>query len=151
MEFSWLNLFGLLIIVIMMIPNIIYAKKRPSKGPDLTSKGVLILEQVGRYASMALMVLPLGIWKFSFPSVFSLLIYLFANGILLLSYLLVWGFYFRKVSLFRAMVLAIIPAGIFLISGICLHHWLLIIAAILFALGHISTTYYNHRTSIQDR
>ena len=42
-----------------------------------------------------------------------------------------------------ALVLAILPACIFLSSGILLRHWLLVGFAVLFAVGHIYVTYHN--------
>lgn len=148
MQFGWINLIGALIVIIMMIPNLLYARKRTFENSVRIPKWVVILEQVGRYASLLLMVLPLGVWEFGFPSVFALLCYLLLNGILLAGYLLVWGSYFRKETRCRAMILAILPVGIFLINGICLHHWLLVCASILFAVGHITVTCRNHSDQI---
>ncbi len=144
MEFGWINLFGFCVIAIMMVPNLIYAVKHSGKENKCANKAILLIEQTGRYASMALMFFPVGVWKFVFSSVAMLLVYIFANGILLLSYIVVWVFYFKRHTLGKALALAIIPAGIFLISGMCLYHWLLVSAAILFAIGHIPVTYQNN-------
>lgn len=41
------------------------------------------------------------------------------------------------------MALAIIPTGIFLLSGITLRYVLLIVSAVLFGMAHIYVTYQN--------
>lgn len=74
-----------------------------------------------------------------------MLTYLFANSALLIAYLIIWGFYFKKPSVRKALALAIIPTAIFLISGLTLRHWLLVAAALLFGTGHIYVTYQNHK------
>ena len=43
-----------------------------------------------------------------------------------------------------AVALAILPACIFLLSGMLLRHWLLVGFAVLFAVGHIYVTKQNH-------
>ena len=146
MEFGWINLFGAGIIVLIMIPNIIYAAKQKQ---DETQKKVprylSACEQLGRYGCIILMWLPLLVWKFGFGSVEEFLIYLIGNGVLLLCYYLFWMFYSRKKTLSVAMALAIIPTAIFLLSGILLRHWLLVVAAILFGSAHCMITYMTHK------
>lgn len=97
MEFGWINLFGAGIVVLIMIPNIIYAvRQKQDEAQAIIPKYLSACEQVGRYGCIMLMWLPLLVWKFGFGSVEELLVYLIANGLLLLSYYLFWGFYFRK-------------------------------------------------------
>ncbi len=145
MEFGWISLWGTLIIVIMMVPNLIYARKSQGEENNNSNLALSIIEQVGRYASMLLMVVPIGVWKFGFSSTELLLVYLLGNAALLTGYLVGWIFYFRRRTFWRGMLLAILPAGIFLLSGLCLKHCLLVGAALIFALGHITITYRNHR------
>ena len=146
MEFGWINLFGAGIVVLIMIPNIIYAvRQKQDEAQAIIPKYLSACEQVGRYGCIVLMWLPLLVWKFGFGSVEELWVYLIANGLLLLSYYLFWGFYFRKKALSNAMALAIIPTLIFLLSGILLRHWLLVIAAVIFGFAHCSITYITNK------
>ena len=146
MEFGWINLFGAGIVVLIMIPNIIYAaRQKQDEAKTEIPKYLSACEQVGRYGCIMLMWLPLLVWKIGFGSVEELLVYLIANGLLLLSYYLFWGFYFRKKAISNAMALAIIPTLIFLLSGILLRHWLLVIAAVIFGFTHCSITYITNK------
>ena len=144
MEFNPINLFGFIIVVIMLIPNIIYGIKFKGLENKCTNKAMNVIEQAGRYGSMALMVLPLFVWEFGFSSVFMMFVYVLGNGILLFTYLLVWVFYFKKQTMGRAMILAIAPTCIFFLSGVTLYHWALVVAAIIFGVGHIYVTYQNN-------
>ena len=146
MEFGWINLFGAGIIVLIMIPNIIYAAGQKQDETQIeVPRGLSACEQVGRYGCIILMWLPLLVWKFGFGSVGEFLIYLIGNGALLLCYYLSWMLYSRKKTLSVAMALAIIPTAIFLLSGILLHHWLLVAFAILFGACHCTITYMTHK------
>ncbi len=141
---QWINLFGLLIIILLMVPNIIYAIKNKDGKNLCTDKIINILEQVGRYGTMFLMVFNIGILEFGFSSVNSMLLYTFGNLVLILSYWIFWGVYFKRQSLMAALMLAIIPTAIFLLSGITLQHYLLIVFASLFGVCHIYITYINN-------
>lgn len=143
MEFGWINGAGGLIVILILVPNIVYALRCPGGENKCRSPWMNLLEQVGRYASMALMILPLGVWKFAFPNVTAMLMYFFGNGVLLITYWVFWALYFCKVTRIRAMMLAVVPTGIFLLSGLTLHHWLLVAAAVLFGVGHIYVTAQN--------
>lgn len=146
MEFGWINLFGAGIIALIMIPNIIYAARQKQDETQIeVPRGLSACEQVGRYGCIILMWLPLLVWKFGFGSVEEFLIYLIGNGALLLCYYLSWMLYSRKKTLSVAMALAIIPTAIFLLSGILLHHWLLVAFAILFGACHCTITYMTHK------
>ena len=141
MEFGPINLMGGILVALMLVPNHVYALRHPGRKSKGGNTLMDLLEQVGRYGSMALMVLPLGVRKFGFPSVEEMLLYLFGNGALLLAYWVIWILYFRSPGKGRALALAVIPTAIFLLSGLTLRHWLLAAAAALFGFAHIHTTF----------
>ena len=144
MQFNFINLLGFIIVAVMLIPNIIYGIKFKGLENKCTNKAMNVIEQAGRYGSMALMVLPLFVWEFGFSSVFMMFVYFLGNGILLFTYLLVWVFYFKKQTMGKAMILAIAPTCIFFLSGVTLYHWALVVAAVIFGVGHIYVTYQNN-------
>ena len=103
-----------------------------------------LLEQVGRYACILLMWLPLLVWEFGFASVAAMLLYFAGNGALLAAYWIVFAIYGKKKNTGLAPALAILPACIFLLSGLLLRHWLLVGFACLFAVGHLYVTQKNN-------
>lgn len=142
---GWINIFGLILLVLMLIPNVIYAIKHHNESNHCQSRLINVLEQTGRYGCMLLMVFNIGLSKFSFPSVAGMLIYFFGNGLLLLGYWVCWALYLKKPQSSLTMALAILPTCIFLLSGLTLKHWLLVLAAIIFGISHIYITRINNR------
>lgn len=143
MEFGWINVFGAVIVVLMLVPNIIYAIRNKGEKNLCTNRFMNIIEQVGRYACIILMWLPLLVWKFGFSSPEAFVLYMLGNGCLLVAYWIVFACYLKKKTAGRALTLAVLPACIFLLSGVLLRHWLLVAFALLFAVGHIYVTYKN--------
>ncbi len=145
MEFGWINLFGGILVVLILIPNIIYAIKFKDEKNLCTNKIMNIIEQIGRYACILFMWFPLLVWKFGFATSTEMIIYMLLNGLLLIVYWILFFIYMKKRNMGLALSLAIIPSCIFLFSGILLRHWLLVGFACLFAIGHIFVTYISHK------
>ena len=143
MEFGWINIFGAIIVILMLIPNIIYALRNRDEKNRCDNRLMNILEQIGRYGCIVLMWLPLLVGKFGCPSVFAMLLYLIGNGCLLCAYWIIYILYMKEKTKKRALALAVIPACIFLLSGLTLRHWLLVGFALIFAIGHIYVTLKN--------
>ena len=143
MEFGWINLFGGIFVILMLIPNIVYAIKNKDEENLCTNKVMNIIEQIGRYACIVLMWFPLLVWKFGFSTATEMCIYMISNIVLLAAYWILFAIYMKKKKMGLALSLAIIPSCIFLFSGILLKHWLLVGFASLFAIGHTFVTYIN--------
>jgi hypothetical protein len=93
MEFGWINLFGMAIVLLMLIPNIIYAVRNKHEKNLCTNRFMNVTEQIGRYACIVLMWLPLLVWKFGFASEYGLILYLAGNGALLIAYWILFAIY----------------------------------------------------------
>ena len=126
--------------MLILIPNIVYAVRKKISADPTHNTAMVILEQIGRYACIAFMWLPLFVWKFGFNSVLEMLIYIGGNAAMTVLYYIFWSFYFRKTKRSIALALAIVPTCIFLLSGVLLRHWILVISAVLFGVGHIYIT-----------
>lgn len=140
---GWLNVFGLVMVILLLVPNIIYAVKFRDTQNLCKNKVMNILEQIGRYSSMFLMVFNLGIVEFGFSSINAFLVYYFGSIMFILVYWIIWIIFFVKQSMWNRMALAIIPMLLFLLIGCTLRHVLLIVTGILFGVGHIYVTYVN--------
>lgn len=143
LEMDWLNVFGLILVILLLMPNIIYAIKVKNQKNLCTNKFMNILEQTGRYACMFLMVFNIGIAELGFGSVAAFLVYGIGNVLLLLSYWVIWILYFHKQSFGKQITLAILPICLFLLSGITMRHCLLILFGLVFGVGHVYVTYKN--------
>lgn len=81
-----LNPWGMAIILLMMIPNVIFALRHRNMENRCKSRFINILEQISRYGCLVLMIICIGLDKFGFGSVEDFLIYLFGSALLLLAY-----------------------------------------------------------------
>ena len=99
---DWLNIFGLIMIAVIMIPNIIFAV-RCKEG----FKFVEVAEQIGRFGCFGFMIINIpGTW-FGWWSDEAFAIYLIVDAILVVLYCAIWIICFKKSSIFRALALSV--------------------------------------------
>ncbi|MCH5148431.1 MAG: hypothetical protein J1G05_03595 [Clostridiales bacterium] len=141
---SWFNYFGLVAVAIILIPNIIIAIiDKGAFENRYTNKVIIVLEQIGRYGCMVFMVFNIPYTYFDFWLDSALTVYLIVNGALLVLYILGWIIFRKEQSAVKMLWLSIVPTALFLFSGIMLVSVPLIIFAIIFGIGHITTSYKN--------
>lgn len=135
---SWFNYYGLIIIVLIMIPNVVFAILHKDGFKNKYNNRLSeAFEQVGRYACFALMIFNIPYTYFGYYFPFAEVVYLAVNGALVLSYLLVWVVMWKKDNLLRAILLSSIPSAIFVLSGVIIASIPLIVFSIIFAVTHI--------------
>ncbi|HBJ16256.1 MAG TPA: hypothetical protein DDY81_00105 [Clostridiales bacterium] len=141
---NWLNVFGLVMVAVIMIPNILFAMKcKDGFVNKWNNKFVETVEQIGRFGCFGFMIINIpGTW-FGWWSDEAFAVYLVVDALLVTLYCVIWAVCFRKSSIFRALALSIIPSVLFLFSGIMSRSILLTIAAVLFAPSHIMLSYQN--------
>ena len=141
---EWLNVFGLVMVAVIMIPNILFAMKcKDGFVNKWNNKSVETVEQIGRFGCFGFMIINIpGTW-FGWWSDEAFAVYLVVDAVLVMLYCVIWAVCFRKSSVFRALALSIIPSVLFLFSGIMSRSILLTIAALLFAPSHIMLSYQN--------
>lgn len=141
---QWLNVFGLVFVAVIMIPNIIFAIKcKDGFENKWNNKLVEILEQIGRFGCFGFMIINIPGTCSGWQSDEAFAVYLIADTILVLLYCLIWAVCFKKNDMFRALALSIIPSVLFLFSGIMSRSILLIVSAVIFAPCHIVISYKN--------
>lgn len=141
---EWLNVFGLVMVAVIMIPNILFTMKcKDGFVNKWNNKSVETVEQIGRFGCFGFMIITIpGTW-FGWWSDEAFAVYLVVDAVLVTLYCVIWAVCFRKSSVFRALALSIIPSVLFLFSGIMSRSILLTIAAVLFAPSHILISYQN--------
>lgn len=141
---EWLNVFGLVMVAVIMIPNMLFAMKcKDGFVNKWNNKFVETVEQIGRFGCFGFMIINIpGTW-FGWWSDEAFAVYLVVDAVLVTLYCVIWAVCFRKSSVFRALALSIIPSVLFLFSGIMSRSILLTIAAVLFAPSHILISYQN--------
>ena len=137
---NWFNSYGLVIMAIIMVPNIIYAvKNKNNSNSGYNNKAVVILEQIGRYGCFVLMIFNIPYTYFNFWFDYGLIVYLSVNGGLCLLYLIFWAICWKRQDILKALSLSVLPSCIFLFSGIVFAN----IPLIIFSVNHILISYKN--------
>lgn len=141
---DWLNFYGLLFVVGIMIPNVIFTiTHKDGFENKYQNKLVETLEQIGRFGCLVFMFVSLpmlcrGFWFSEAKS-----IYMTLGITLVLSYCLGWIVFWKENSLKKSMVLSILPSILFLESGVFMLNIPLIIFSLIFAFAHILLSYKN--------
>ena len=116
---NWFNYYGLVIMAIIMVPNIIYAvKNKNNSNSGYNNKAVVVLEQIGRYGCFVLMIFNIPYTYFNFWFDYALIVYLSVNGGLCLMYLIFWAVCWKRQDTLKALSLSVLPSCILLIRGI---------------------------------
>lgn len=142
---DWLNLPGLLAMLMLLAPNILYAARHPNARKSCRSKGLLVLEQIGRYGCMVLMCLPMGLLAYGYAAPGWAVVWLTLATTLVFVYWAVWVLYFRKAGIACALTLALVPAALFLLSGLLWRNIPLVALSLLFGYAHTRITAVNAR------
>ena len=141
---NWFNYYGLIAIILIIIPNILCAIfDKDAFANENCNKIVSVLEQIGRFGCIIFMIFNIPFTYFHFWFEPALAVYLITVGVLLVLYYLGW-IIFRKKTRLRGLWLSIIPTALFLFCGLMLLSLPLIVSAILFGIGHITISYKNN-------
>ena len=138
MKFGWINIVNAAAVLYLIAVNLVAYKKKRFEPMKSRHAWRSVAEQIGRYGSMALMILPLGVpdMKFGFPSVGEMVCWMIMIPVLLTPYTLLLT---KKPHAAPAvdLSLGILPTALFLCTGILLRHWLLLAFAVLFGAFHL--------------
>lgn len=138
------NYYGLIIIVLILLPNIAFAALNKDGFKNAyENKPLEICEQIVRFGCFILMIVNVPYTYFGFRFNYALEAYLAVNGALTFVYLLGWIVLWKKPGVLRALLLSITPSAIFLFSGVMLTNVPLSVLAVLFAITHITLSYKN--------
>ena len=135
MTFGWINLVNAAFVIVLITMSVLGQKKSGLSPMQSRRKLLNILEQIGRYACMALMMFPLlpG-FEFGFSSSDVMVCWLVGSLVLLLAYTVLWTQAKRGDAVLYG--LALVPALLFLCFGVLLRHWALVVVAVLFGVSH---------------
>lgn len=145
---NWFNYYGLALMVIIMIPNIVYAiKQKNSSTNSYRNKAVEVLEQLGRYGVTVFMIFNIPYTFLGFYFSFAETVYIIINAVLVLSYCLLYVIMRKESSIKKALLLSIIPSLIFVFSSVMIVSVPLFVFTMLFAVAHISISVKSVKSS----
>lgn len=149
---EWLNLFGLGFMVLILVPNIIFAVRCRDGFQNLYYKRpVLALEQISRYGCFVTMSINIPKTVFGFASDEAFALYLIVDSLLVLVYLAVWLFMWKKNGLLRTVLLSLLPSAVFLFSALMSRSLLLGAFSVVFLPCHLIVGWQNTRKSEKNK
>lgn len=134
---EWFNYIGLIFVVLLLIPNIVFTIKNKNEQKQASKKILEIFEQIGRYGSMIFMVFNIPYATFGYYFDCGQIVYIAINSVLMIVYYLSWIIFWKKDCLTKALLLSIIPSILFIISGVLIASIPLMVFSIMFAIFHI--------------
>ena len=145
MRFGWISAVNAAVVVFLIAVNMIAAHRDVAGNYRSRRAVVNVLEQIGRYGCMALMILPLTTgWEFGFTAEWRMIAWLLSTALLPALYAVLW-FLKRRAGTAVLYGLAVVPAVLLLLNGLLLRHWLLAACALLFGAAHLAVVCENIR------
>lgn len=141
---EWFNLTGLIFVVVLLIPNIIYAVTNKGGFADnYHNKFIEAGEQIGRFGCFILMFIQLPFVTLGYIYDGAQTLYLILGIVLLALYCGGWIVFHKGNCMAKALTLSILPSVLFLESGILTLNIPLIVLSVVFAIYHITISCKN--------
>lgn len=141
---EWFNLTGLIFVVVLLIPNIIYAAtNKDGFAGEFHNKLVETGEQIGRFGCFILMFIQPSFVTLGYIYDGAQALYLILGIVLLALYCGGWIVFRKGNSIAKALTLSILPSVLFLESGILTLNIPLIVLSVVFAICHITISCKN--------
>ena len=120
--FGWINIFGIIIDVLLLIPLIIFAVKFKNRKHGPVPKCFSIGEKIFIFICLVLMVWNLGLEEYAFKFDIYFELYLLSNIVLLVAYYAIWVSFFFKQRTWKRIATASIMLSVFIFSAMWLDH-----------------------------
>ncbi len=130
-----LSFYGLIVMILMLIPNIIYALLTRGQAKKAVSVPAII-ENIGKFGSIVTMAYTFGFTTVENLPRNKLAVWILCITVLLEVYFVFWLIYYLKGKLF-SIPLSTIPCAVFILTGIITVNIPLICFAAVFAVFHI--------------
>lgn len=129
------NLQGMLFAIIIAVPHIVFARIRTYNIDVIDNRAMLYIERVGKYASLILMAINIGVLEGGFTSELMAEFWFLATSVMVFVYVVLWIVFLKKESKITAYILTVLTAIIFTISGLLQVKTLLLTAGIIYIIG----------------
>ena len=141
---DWFNLTGLIFVVVLLMPNMIYAvTNKDGFAGEFHNKLVETGEQIGRFGCFILMFIQLPSVTLGYIYDIAQTLYLIFGVALLVLSCGGWIVFRKGNCMAKALTLSILPSVLFLESGILTLNIPLIVLSVVFAICHITISCKN--------
>ncbi len=134
------NIHGLLFAVILAVPHIVFARMHTYNIKAIDNRAMLYIERVGKYVSLILMAVNIGVLELGFTSALMESFWLVSTSVMTAIYVVLWIIFFKKESKVIAYLLTLLTAVIVILSGLLQVKTLLLTAGIVYLIGELYVT-----------
>lgn len=134
------NIHGLLFAVILAVPHIVFARMHTYNIKAIDNRAMLYIERVGKYVSLILMAVNIGVLELGFTSALMESFWLVSTSVMTAIYVVLWIIFFKKESKVIAYLLTVLTAVIVILSGLLQVKTLLLTAGIVYLIGELYVT-----------
>ncbi len=134
------NIHGLLFAVILAVPHIVFARTHTYNIKAIDNRAMLYIERVGKYVSLILMAVNIGVLELGFTSALMESFWLVSTSVMTAIYVVLWIIFFKKESKVIAYLLTLLTAVIVILSGLLQVKTLLLTAGIVYLIGELYVT-----------
>ncbi|MGN0507717.1 MAG: hypothetical protein ACI4GX_00650 [Ruminococcus sp.] len=138
--FDVVNVYGLIFAVILAVPHIVYARTHNYDLKAINNRAMLYIERTGKYCSLFLMGINLGVLEQGFTAPIMEVYWLISTSVLTIIYVVLWIVFFKKETKGFAYLLTITAALIVIQSGLLQVKTLLLTAGIVYLIGELYVT-----------
>ncbi len=138
--FDVVNIYGFLFAVILLIPDIWYAKTQVIDKNIFDNRAMLYIERIGKYCSLFLMGINIGVLEKGFTAPIMRSFWLVSVSIMTVLCVILWIFCFKKLTKPLAYTLTVITSLIFMLSGLLQVKTLLLTFGVVYLIGQLYVT-----------
>ena len=133
------NGFGVLFAVLLVLPHVVFVKTKSYDKTVFTNKGMVYIDRIGRFFSVLLMAINIGVLEKGFTEPKELMerFWLITTATLIAVYLLMWVLFYRSGKKAFAYSIIFSSAIAVIFTGICQVKTLLFTAGIVYLIGEL--------------
>lgn len=135
--FDVVNVYGFLIAVILLIPDILYARTYKIDRNIFDNRAMLYIERIGKYCSLFLMGINIGVLERGFTSDLMRRFWLISACVLTAVCVVLWILCFKKTTKSFAYILTALTSVIFMLSGLLQVKTLLLTFGAVYLIGQL--------------
>lgn len=138
--FDVVNLSGFIFAVILLIPDLLYARTFKPDRIIFDNRAMLYIERIGKYCSLFLMGINIGVLEEGFTSNLMKNFWFIATTVMVIACVVLWIVCFKKTTKPAAYALTVITALVFMLSGLLQVKTLLLTFGIVYLAGQLYVT-----------
>lgn len=138
--FDVVNVYGLLFVIIMIVPHIVYARTHTYDMKSIGNRAMVYIERIGKYCGAFLMAVNIGVLEQGFTSELMKNFWLYSTAILIAVYIVLWILFFKTNRKWVAYALTVLAGLILMYCGLLQVKTLLLTAGIVYLVGELYVT-----------